>query len=128
MSKKLFLALLLAVAGAASANASDRLPSNSKLAKLGLSSMNVVDDTAGMKVRGQGVGILGARFFVLAQTVLIDNKAGFVAGPASPAFGSVGTVNGGVNTPFTGTFTQNINGSQFTVVGSVWGTVNGFAN
>ena len=127
MKSGVLVAALLMIA-AASAQAADGIPSQSKLNKLGLSSLQVADDHAGTAVRGEGIGILGARFFGLANTSLFDAPGGFIAGPASPAFGTLGTINGGVNTPFTLNFTQAANGSTFIINLSSWGTVNGFAN
>ena len=113
---------------AVTVKAGEGVPSQAKLNKLGLASLQVADDHAGEAVRGEGMGILGARFFGLANTSLFDAPGGFIAGPSTPAFGTLGTINDGVNTPFTLNFTQAANGSNFIINLSAWGTVNGFAN
>ena len=127
MKSCVVVAALLMIA-AASVQAGDGVPSQSKLNKLGLSSIQIADDAAGTAIRGEGMGILGARFFGLANTSVFDAPGGFIAGPSTPSFGTLGTINDGVNTPFTLNFTQSANGSNFIINLSSWGTVNGFAN
>jgi hypothetical protein len=126
--KTVILSAAVLLIASASVHAGEGVPSKSKLNRLGLSSMQTVDDQAGMQVRGEGIGILGANFFGLANTSVFSAPGGFIAGPASPAFGTLGTINNGVNTPFTLNFTQAANGSTFIINLSAWGTVNGSAN
>lgn len=54
MKKGMIVAALAVVCGAGSLLAGEGLPSQSKLNKLGLSSMRVASDHAGQQVRGQG--------------------------------------------------------------------------
>jgi hypothetical protein len=116
---------------ATSAYASDGVPSASKLSRLGLSSMAIASDTQGMEVRGHGRGILGARFFSLTGTSLVDTSGGVITGTQGFTSGTLGTLVGGnpnLNVPFFTTFSQLFNGNQFILNGVVSGNVSGFAN
>lgn len=127
---KVVLGVALAIAlWSVSANAEDGRPSSSKLSKLGLNSLNVVSDDQGMEVRGEGIGIVGGRFFSLAATSFAHSAGGVVAGPANPANGVFGTINPatGVNTPFTANFVQGP-APFLQVTASTYGQVLGFAN
>ena len=64
MKYGIFAASLLIVAAACQVQAEDGVPSQSKLSKLGLGSMQVADDHAGMQVRGEGYAQVGAQFLV----------------------------------------------------------------
>ena len=60
----IFAASLLIIAAACHVQAEDGVPSQSKLSKLGLGSMQVADDHQGMEVRGEGYAQVGAQFYV----------------------------------------------------------------
>ena len=64
MKYGIFAASLLIVAAACQVQAEDGVPSQSKLSKLGLGSMQVADDHQGMQVRGEGYAQVGAQFYV----------------------------------------------------------------
>lgn len=65
MKKLMWMAAVAALLGAGAANA-EGLPSQSKMANLGLSSMSVVSDQQGNEVRGQGFGASTLTFNILA--------------------------------------------------------------
>jgi hypothetical protein len=75
MSKCMIAAAVLVAMGAAVSFA-EGLPSQSKLAKMGLSSMSVVDDHAGTQVRGKG---FGAGYFAFAVAVVDPLNVGAAA-------------------------------------------------
>lgn len=84
MIKRMWLAAVAVVVCVGSVQA-EGLPSQSKLAKLGLGSMNIVADQRGDEVRGQGFGATTI-LFALNATVGIGNTAS-ATGTQSSVFG-----------------------------------------
>ena len=128
MKRCLLVAAMLAFS-TATAFADDGRPTSSKLAQLGLSSMEMVSDDAGTQVRGEGLGIVSGRFLSIAGTSFFDLAGGFISGPQDDASANFGTVDpiSGINTPIAVNFSQSQPGANLFISSVSQGSVFGFA-
>jgi hypothetical protein len=150
MKKSFVLGTVFAALVGGIAVAGDGIPSQAKLSKFGLGGMKVVNDDAGMEVRGKGFGVLSAFFggvvaiptggFITipdpdgepGDTIDVATGGFFAIDPVggSVTFGTEPTANPapGTSTGFTSIFRHGSLGTVVFTDRNVDGTFNSTAN